>query len=284
MAVFYNQAALSYNGNTINSNIVTGEIVEVLEAAKTAVPATYTAGDEITYVVSLVNSGATPLTGLTITDDLGAYAFGTGTVVPLDYTADSVRVFVNGVLQAVPTVTDTNPLTLTGITVPAGGDAVVVYKARTNAFAPLGTTGTVVNTATVSGAGLTAPVTAAATITAADGLDLDIIKSVSPATVAENGELTYTLTIRNNGTQPAAATDNLVVTDTFDPVLDITSVTFNGTPWTEPANYTYNTATGLFSTVAGQLTVPAATFTQDPVTGAYVITPGTSVIRVTGTI
>ena len=59
MATFFNQATLTYNDNVVNSNIVTGEIVEVLEAAKTATLDTYSAGDEITYIVSIVNSGAT---------------------------------------------------------------------------------------------------------------------------------------------------------------------------------------------------------------------------------
>ena len=102
--------------------------------------------------------------------------------------------------------------------------------------------------------------------------------------MAENGQLTYILTIQNTGVVPATIADNLVVTDTFDPVLDPISVTFNGTPWTEGVNYTYDETTGQFATVAGQITVPAATYAQDPTTGAYVMTPGVSVIRVTGNI
>ena len=49
-------------------------------------------------------------------------------------------------------------------------------------------------------------------------------------------------------------------------------------------NYTYNEATGLFATLAGQITVPAATYTQDPTPGAYSVTPGISTLVVTGTI
>ncbi len=284
MALFFNQASLSYNGNTINSNIVTGEIVEVLEGAKTAIPTTYTVGDEVTFAISLVNSGTTALNGLTVNDNLGQYAFGAGFVVPLDFIPDTVRLFVNGELQATPTVTDTNPLEITGINIPANGNAVLVYKARANQFAPIGEDGNFTNSALISGAGLTQPVSVASTLTASDGLNLDITKAVSPDTVAENGELTYTFTIQNTGATAATAADDLVITDTFDPVLNITSVTFNGTPWAEGTNYTYNEATGLFTTTAGQITVPAATYEQDPGTGAYVITPGTSVIRVTGTI
>lgn len=34
MATFTNQATLTYNGGTVNSNIVTGELVQVLTASK----------------------------------------------------------------------------------------------------------------------------------------------------------------------------------------------------------------------------------------------------------
>ena len=37
MATFTNQATLRYNGNVVNSNITTGELLEVLAASKTAV-------------------------------------------------------------------------------------------------------------------------------------------------------------------------------------------------------------------------------------------------------
>ena len=61
--------------------------------------------------------------------------------------------------------------------------------------------------------------------------------------------------------------DNLVVTDNFDPILNPISVTYNGTAWAEGINYTYDETTGQFATTAGQITVPAATYTQDPATG-----------------
>lgn len=284
MAVFYNQATLSFNDNTINSNIVTGEIVEVLDADKTSTPSTYSDGDEITYIISIVNSGTTAFTGLTITDNLGEYPFGAGTLVPLTYTEGSVRYFVNGVLQSAPAVADEQPLTITGINVPAGGNAVVVYRAEANQFAPIDVEGTITNTAVISGGGITAPITVSTTVSAESGLNLSITKAVSPETVSENGQLTYTFTIQNLGSVPAVASDNLVVTDTFDPVLDIVSVTLDGTALSEPADYSYDEVTGVFTTTAGRITVPAATYSQDPGTGAWIVTPGVAVLRVTGNI
>ncbi len=285
MATFFNQATLSYSGGTVNSNIASGEIIEVLSATKTAVRDSYTQGENITYIINIVNSGAIAFTGLTVTDDLGAYQFGTPptTRQPLDFIDGSVRYFVNGVLQATPTVTPGPPLAVSGITVPAGGNAAIVYSARANEFAAPITGGTVVNTATVSGGGIT-PITATETVTAAAEPNLSITKSITPTTVTENGQVTYTFVIQNFGNTEADVADNVIVTDTFDPILTNISATYNGTTWTDPANYTYDETTGLFTTAAGAITVPAATYTQDPVTGAYVVSPGTATITVTGTI
>jgi len=98
MATFTNQATLSYNGGSTNSNIITGEIIEVLTVSKTAVVDTYRTPDKITYVISLINSGTTTLTGLSLTDNLGAYAVGNTTVYPLTYIPDSIRYYTNGTL------------------------------------------------------------------------------------------------------------------------------------------------------------------------------------------
>jgi len=104
MASFTNFATLIYNGGTSNSNTVTGELLETLTLTKTAASSRYTARDNVTYVLSLVNGGTTPLTELALTDNLGGYAFGTDTVYPLTYNEGTLRVYVNGVLQTTPTV------------------------------------------------------------------------------------------------------------------------------------------------------------------------------------
>ncbi len=284
MAIFTNQATLTYTGGSTDSNIVTGELLEVLSATKTALQPDYRPGDTVTYVVVIRNTGTAPISGLTLTDDLAAYAVGGTTVYPLTYVAGSVAAYANGVLQADPAVTTpNNNLVLSGLTVPAGGNLLLIYQANANAFAPLGADATLTNTATITGAGLTAPVTAAATIGTVDSPDLRIRKAVTPTTVTENGQLTYTLTVENYGPTAAVVTDDLSITDTFDPILNPITVTYNGAAWTATTNYTYNAATGLFTTVAGQITVPAATYTQNP-NGTYTVTPGTAVITVTGTV
>ncbi len=284
MATFSNQATLTYNGNTTNSNIAFGELLEVLAATKTAVEGTYAPGDLVTYVVTLRNTGTTALTGLTLTDDLGGYTFNGATVYPLTYEAGSIQVFNDGVLQPAPAVTAGPPLGITGISVSPGGDTVVIYQARANGFAPPEATGTIVNTATVTGGGLTAAVTATQTLPVGAEPSLTINKSISPAQVSDNDRVTYTFVIQNSGNVPVDAGDNAAITDTFDPILTALAVSFEGATWTQGVQYTYNEATGLFATIPGQITVPAATYTQDPTTGAYTINPGVVTLTVTGTI
>lgn len=284
MATFYNQATLTYNGNTTTSNVTTGELVEVLSATKTPLVDTYEQGGDVTYIISIVNSGTTPYSGLTISDNLGAYTFNAATLVPLNYVAGSLRYYVNGILQTTPTVTAGPPLTVTGINVPAGGNAMIIFETTANTYAPLTSGATIDNTATISGVGLSTPVTALASVAPSSSAALSISKTLTPNVVAENGQLTYTFVIQNTGNTAATATDNLSVTDSFNPILTNISVSYNGTAWTEGTNYTYNTTTGAFATVPGQITVPAATITQDPTTGAMIVTPGVSTLTVTGTV
>ena len=284
MAIFSNQATLTYNGNSTNSNIAYGEILDVLVATKTAIEGSYAPGQIVTYAVTLRNTGNAALTGLTVTDDLGGYDFGGTTVYPLTYENGSAALFVDGVPQAAPAVTAGPPLVFTGITVPAGGDVVLVYQARANAYADPAVGSTIDNTVTVTGDGLSAPITATETVPAASAATLTITKSITPSQVVDNDRVTYTFVIQNSGNLPVVATDNAAITDTFDPILTDLTVTFNGAAWTEGVEYNYNVATGLFTTVPGQILVPAATFTQDPVTGAYTATPGIATLVVTGTI
>lgn len=284
MAVFSNQATLTYNGTTTNSNVAYGEILDVLAVTKTAVEDNYTPDSVITYAVTLRNTGNAPLTGITLTDDLGAYEFDGSTVYPLSYEAGSATLFLDGVPTAAPTVTAGPPLVFSGITVPADGDAVLVYQARANAFAAPFEGGSIVNTVSASGDGISAAATASETVPAATAPQLTISKSITPAQVVDNDRVTYTFIIENTGNRAVAATDDAAINDTFDPILTDLAVSFDGVTWNEGTQYNYDPTTGLFTTVPGQILVPAATYTRDPATGAYTVTPGIATLTVTGTI
>lgn len=284
MQTFTNQASLAYNDTIVNSNITVGQIMATLSMTKTALRDEYAAGDSVTYVISIVNSGTTSFSGLTLTDNLGAYLAQSETRYPLDYQPESLRYYVNGVLQTTPAVTGDTPLVITGISVPAGGNAILIYEAQVNGYAPLGEEASILNTVTLSGGGLSNAITAQETVTPVLGPVLSITKSLSPTSIPENGQITYTFLIQNTGNEAAEAADNVVMSDTFLPILEGLTATLNGVVLTEGTDYTYDETTGAFATLPGVITVPAATFVQDPTTGLWSTTPGTAVLVVTGTV
>ena len=112
MARFTNQAQLRYGNEITNSNIAVGEITEVLSATKTAVRDTYGQNENVTYVISIVNSGTTAFNGITVTDNLGEYLFNTRELTPLTYIPGTVKYYANGILQATPAVTAGPPMRL----------------------------------------------------------------------------------------------------------------------------------------------------------------------------
>ena len=284
MASFTNQATLRYNGRSVASNTVTGQMVSPLSVTKTPVEDVYAPGDTISYVISLVNDGSATYEGLTLSDDLGGYEAGGGTAWPLAYAADSLRYFINGVLQPAPAVTAGPPLTITGISVPAGGDAMLVYETEVTAAAPLTADSVITNTASLSGAGLAAPIEAQASIAVQTGPELSVVKSLFPSTVAQNGQLTYTFTIQNSGNEAAGTDAQITISDLFDPILKNITVALDGQPLALITGYTYDESSGQFDTVAGQITVPAATYAQTASTGDWIVSPGETTLTVTGTV
>ena len=281
MAVFTNFVTLFYKGKTLNSNTVTGEILETLAVEKTAVSGSYNSGDTLSYALSLVNNGSTDVV-LTVTDDLGGYEFEGETLYPLSYAAGTIRLFVNGALQPAPAVLAGPPLKVSGIVVPADGSAVLVYEAAVTEYAPLAAGSEITNTVSATD-GVGEPVTASATIPVNDAAVLSISKALSPAIVPASGELTYTFEISNTGNAAVIGDDDAILNDDFDPILSDLSVSFNGAAWTEGVNYNYDEVTGVFITMPGQLIVPAASYTQNP-DGSWTVQPGTAILTVSGTI
>ena len=283
MAVFTNFATLSYKGGTRNSNTVTGEIMETVSVQKTAVSTGYGAGDTLSYAVSLVNAGPADVSGLTVTDDLGAYELNGTALYPLSYVDGTARLIVNGALQPAPTVTAGPPLVFSGINIPAGGSAVLVYEADVTGYAPLAPDSEITNTVTVTGGGVSVPLTASATVESLDSAELFISKALSPCVVPANGEITYSFELTNTGNTEAGAADEVVVRDDFDPILTNIAVSFNGAAWTRAVQYSYDETTGAFATLPGQITVPAASYTQNA-DGTWTVEPGTATLTVSGTI
>ena len=283
MATFYNQATLSYGGNVVNSNTTEAELLSGLGISKTAVTETYRAGSEVVYAVTLTNKGTVAYSGLTVTDDLGAYTLpGGGSVVPMSYVTGSLLYYLNGVLQPTPTISVADNLSIGGINLPASSTATFIYAANVNELAPIAAGSEITNTVTTDGGAGVGEIVATATVGVVESPELTIAKAVCPTVLNDNDNVTYTIIIQNLGNVAIVATDGVVISDVFNPVLSEISVDLNGTALEEGVGYTYNAVSGEFAVVSGVITVPAATYTQDPVTGTITTTPGVSVLTVIG--
>ena len=285
MATFYNQATLSYGGNVVNSNTTEAELLSGLQLTKTPITANYTAGGNVVYATTLNNMGSVAYNGLTVTDNLGAYTLpGGGTAIPLTYVDGSILYYLNGVLQPAPTVETTGNLTIQNIDLPASSIATFIYEVKANSTAPIAAGSTITNTVTTNGGAGVGEITASAVVTVEEEPALTIAKTACPAVLTDNQELTYTMVIQNLGNAPIVATDNVVINDTFNPILSNLTVELNGVALEQGVGYTYDSLTGVFATVAGVVTVPAATYVQSPETGTVNTTPGVTVLTVSGTI
>ena len=281
MATFSNFATLRYGGVTVISNTITGTLPDALVLTKTPVDAAYTPGGTVTYLLSLVNPGTTELTGLTLTDDLGGYDVQGATLYPLAYTPDSLRMLVNGLPQAAPAAAPGPPLVISGISVPAGGSVLLAYEAQVTVFAPPAQGEEIVNTAAITG--LPAAVTASAVVSSEAAAVLRIVKDLAMDAARAPDTLTYTFTIENSGNTPAAAAESVALEDRFQPILHGLQADRDVVSWTPGTDYTYDEVTGLFTSLPGAITVPAAEYARGA-DGAWVVTPGRTVITVTGRI
>ena len=285
MATFFNQATLSYGGSVLNSNTTEAELLSGLTITKTAITGSYDEDGSVVYAITLSNMSSTPYNALTVTDNLGAYTTSGGVaVVPLTYVTGTMLYYLNGVLQAAPSVSAVGNLEITGINLPANSTATFIYETKANEFAPMAAGSSITNTASTNGGAGVGVIEDTATVTVNEAPVLTIAKAVCPAIVTDNGQLTYTIIVQNLGNTPITATDGVIISDTFNPILTGINVTLNGTALVEGTGYTYDDTTGAFATTDGTVTVPAATYTTDPTTGAITTTPGVAVLTVTGTV
>ncbi len=283
-----NQATLTYqygeSTGTASSNVATTTLQGPLAATKSSLSTEYRPGEELTYILTLSNGGSVALTNIQIVDDLATYVIaGPVSVTPLTYIGPS-KYYVNGtyVSEIVPVVA-AHSLTYTIASLAAGANAIIVYQATANDYALPETGDVMTNVSAITATGLTETIYASYTMATEDFANISIVKCMSPDPVVDGGVLTYGFTLYNYGNMDAT---NVILTDTFSPApaspltVTVDGVTVAATEYTYVAGLL--TLPGLGATLT--LTVPAATFTQDPVTGLITTSPGVMNITVSGTI
>ena len=285
MAIIENFATVRYTSGGVTatrvSNIAQIDLNTSVTFTKSAIGTGYSDGATVTYIITVSNTSSTALSELSITDDLGTFAFGESTLTPLTYVGPAVLLVDGQDASANLTVDPSNPASLV-FTVPAlaaSTTANIIYTARINEFAPLELGSTVTNTAALTSDSSCADGTATATVTVEPTADVSVLKQMSPNPVVCGDTVTYTIRVYNYGNSPA---EDVVLTDAFEPAPTDITVTRNGVALVA-TDYTYENGLLTVPSVGGD-TVPAATFTRDSVTGEVIVSPGIVEYVITGTV
>ncbi len=287
MAIIENFATVRYTSggvtNTAVSNLAEVELEASVTLGKTSLGNTYEDSSLLTYVLTIQNTSGAPLTNLRIEDDLGTFLADTLELTPLTYGGNAI-LLINGQDTTVQLTVDASQPSLLVFTIPSlatGATANIVYDARVNNFAPLTLDSSIVNTATLSADTECESATASETVTVENGANVSVFKQMSPNPVVCGDSLSYLIRISNYGNSPA---EDVQITDAFDPAPDNITITRNGIPLVA-TDYTYvNGVLTLPPDGRPGDTVPAATFTRNPITGEVTTTPGIVEYIITGTI
>ena len=287
MPTIENFATVRYTSNGVESTAVSNlaeiDLQSSVSLFKTPLSTAYGNDTILTYILTIQNSSGAALTGVRVEDDLGTFPFNSTELTPLTYAGDAILLINGQDVTAQLTVDATSPsvLIFTIPSLPAGATANIVYNAQINEFAPLDLNASILNTATLTTDTECANGTATATVTAQSEANISVLKQMCPNPVVCGGTLTYSIRIYNYGNTPA---QDVQIIDSFDPAPSNITVTRNGVV-VPSSDYTYDAGvlTVPATATAGD-TIPAATFTRDPVTGVVSVIPGMVEYVITGTI
>lgn len=287
MAIIENFATVSYSAGGVTetrvSNLAEIGLESAISLTKSTLGDNYSEDSVITYIISITNTSTSPVSNVTVTDDLGRFVFGTLELIPLTY-APPALLLINGQDVSTQLTVESGAdgsLVFGFPTLPAGATANIVYRAAVNEFASPDVDSTITNTATLTSDSDCADESASATITALSAPNVSVLKQMSPNPVVCGDTVTYTIRIYNYGN---TAAENVVLSDTFSPAPDIISITRDGVALVA-TDYTYiNGTLTIPATDTSNVTVPAASFVRDVNTGVVTVVPGIVEYVITGTI
>lgn len=287
--IITNQARLEYRYGTATATAVSNTATTVLNSRlsvnKTALADCYRAGQNITYIISVTNSNASAALDVVVTDNLGAYSFNGNNITPLSFIGPA-QLFINGVFNTnVTPIFNGNGVTFEIESIPANGNAQIIYIAQVNEYARLAVGSEIENTVNVGNdcdCPCDIPSSDSESISVCEYANVRIVKTVCPNPVICGDRIVYTFNIYNYGNIPAT---DVVLTDTFIPPLENIEVTVDGVliP-SEDYDYINGTLTLPAADSEYEISIPAATFVQNPNTGIVTPTPSSVVITVSGEI
>lgn len=215
-----NSASTVYNFDGSTSNTATSNVLPInletsggLTLTKTASPETFSAGDIITYTVTITNSSASYLNGVRIIDNLGGGN--------LAYVVSSAKLSTGSSSYSVTPIA-TSPLTFTLQQLASGATMTLTYKAQVIFNLP-STVSLITNTVQGIGYPYSGTITGYAnnTIEKKTESSFSITKSSSVSDVASNQSFNYYITLTNNTSDVANITS---ITDTLPTNYNLTAV------------------------------------------------------------
>lgn len=259
--ILNNSATLTYNSGdgtgSAASNVVSTSLLDSygITAQKVSANDSFRPSENITYLVTVTNTGTQPLYAVQVTDDLAQGQ--------LTYVANSALVIDDEGATPVTPVSVV-PLVIPAADVLASGESVtVLYVAQVSSTIDE-TVDEITNTAQTVARQQSAegPVVegepSSVTIPREDFAQVDVVKAVDKAIISSGDTLTYTFTIENSGNIPAT---NVVITDTLPVGFEITSIeseTDGVTTVYDATDYTVSSDNTLILPVGEKtITVPA---------------------------
>jgi uncharacterized repeat protein (TIGR01451 family) len=192
------------NSSTANTNVINTANLSITKTATATAPQ----GTNVTYNISLTNSGPNPATSVSLTDALPANT-----------------TFVSTAQNTGPAFSCTNPsvgtngtITCTNASMASGATATFTIVANVAANAPLGALNNTANATTTSTDPTTPNTSTAGTVITPGGADVGVVKTAAPGPYGTGNNLTYTIVVSNAGPSAAAnvsVTDAIPVGSTF---------------------------------------------------------------------
>jgi uncharacterized repeat protein (TIGR01451 family) len=89
MAIIENFATVSYSAGGVTetrvSNLAEIGLESAISLTKSTLGDNYSEDSVITYIISITNTSTSPVSNVSVTDDLGRFVFGTLELIPLTY-------------------------------------------------------------------------------------------------------------------------------------------------------------------------------------------------------